>query len=64
MLLGECVCRGAVEIAGFHGDGRNLHFFSPDFYSMSGEAVREKSSFPMNQYLVWDGEVGEVRGLQ
>lgn len=42
---GECVCRGAIETAGFHGDSRNLHFYSPGFYSMEGEAVMEKCYF-------------------
>lgn len=35
-LMGECVRGGAIETAGFHGDGRNHHFYSPDFCSRSG----------------------------
>jgi len=39
--MGECVRGGAIETAGFHGDGRNLHFYS-DSCSRSGEARSEE----------------------
>lgn len=61
--MGECVRGGAIETAGFHGDGRNLHFYS-DSCSRSGEAVRENCFlFILKRIKIWDGEVGESRGL-
>lgn len=64
--MGECVCRGAIGIAGFHGDSRNLHFYSPGFYSTEGEAVMEELVLFHLFYQVdigVEGEVSEGRGF-
>jgi hypothetical protein len=61
-LIGECVCRGAVETAGFHGDSRNLHFSSPNFCSLSGEAVREKCYLLISNESISGVEWGGCEG--
>lgn len=61
--MGECVCRGAIETAGFHGDSRNLHFYSPGFYSIAGEAVMEKWYFSISStesILEWSGRLVRI----
>lgn len=61
--MGECVRGGAIETAGFHGDGRTLRFYS-DSCSRSREAVRENCFLSiLKRIKTWDGEVGESRGL-